>query len=144
MNIANFTKLTMTPYQERFTLVRAYLTKLTADQSAIDEVTQKVLIKVHQSIHTLHDQEKLTSCLKRIIYTTLTDHYREKRKVRTTALIEVEDASQTINEGNEEVIDCIKLLIELLPHPDTYSQLLKSWASVRRGMHKNTKFHSAQ
>lgn len=49
----------MKPYEEFYELVGTYVRRLAADPALIADVTQDVLLKIHQSIGTLHDQEKL-------------------------------------------------------------------------------------
>lgn len=99
----------MKPYEELYELVGAYVRQLAADPALMADVTQDVLLKVHQSIGTLHDQEKLVPWLKRIVYTTLQDHYRAHRRYRSLPPPEASPA------GNQAVADCLLLLLHLLP-----------------------------
>jgi DNA-directed RNA polymerase specialized sigma24 family protein len=47
--------------------VSDYVRKLTSGTYLIEEVTQEVVIKVHEPLGTIKDHEKLTSWLKRIV-----------------------------------------------------------------------------
>ncbi len=104
--------------------IRNYISKLTSDKNAIDEVTQEVFLKVHSSIATLKDSEKLDAWLKRIVYTTLMDIYRKKQKEQTKKLLLIEDDSEPENEGNAALIECIVSLLRLLP--DGQRELLET------------------
>ncbi|MDJ1493281.1 sigma-70 family RNA polymerase sigma factor [Cytophagaceae bacterium DM2B3-1] len=108
----------MKAYQEIYSIITAYIHKLTSDKNIIDEVTQEVLIKVHQSIQTLQHEDKLTSWLKRIVYTTLMDYYRREQSLLTQEIGELVSMEEYSNEGNEEVLQCIQLLIDILPEEE--------------------------
>lgn len=105
----------MKAYNEIYSIVTTYIHKLTSDKNIIDEVTQEVLIKVHQSLQTLQDEDKLTSWLKRIVYITLMDYYRREQSLLKQESFTLTFTEESINEGNIEVLKCIELLIEVLP-----------------------------
>lgn len=100
-------------YEELYKLVGIYLRQLRADPALIADVTQDVLLKIHQLIGTLHDQEKLVPWLKRIVYTTLHDYYRTNHCYRS--LLPLESTEEVSQEGNDAVVDCLLLLLHLLP-----------------------------
>ena len=103
----------MKPYEELYELVGTYVRRLAAGPALIADVTQDVLLKIHHSIGTLHDQEKLVPWLQRIVYTTLHDHYRAHHRFRS--LPPPEPPAEASSEGNEAVADCLLLLLHLLP-----------------------------
>lgn len=111
-------------YEELNKKVGAYIRSLTSDKDQIDEVTQEALIKIHKSIDTLQDQEKLTSWLKRIVYTSLMDYHRRQQKKYSTQLQDIPDGTDLENnEGNQALSDCITTLLKNLP--DEQRELLE-------------------
>jgi RNA polymerase sigma-70 factor, ECF subfamily len=97
-------------YEELNKKVGDYIRSLTSDKDQIDEVTQEALIKIHNSIDTLQDQEKLTSWLKRIVYTSKLQDISDE--------LDLDD-----NEGNQALSDCITTLLKNLP--DEQRELLE-------------------
>lgn len=109
----------MTTFNNIYSAIQHYIRKLTHDKEKIDEITQEVFIKVHQSLHTLNDEKKLLPWLKRIVYTTLIDYYRNQNKYSSSALPELTQPEDEVNEeGFEDVVQCIKGLIEAMPEEE--------------------------
>lgn len=107
----------MSFYEEINTKINDYIRSLTNDDEQINEVTQESLIKIHKSIDNLKDEEKLSSWIKRIVYTSLMDFHRKKQQTIHPEHIEkVTDVIETEEENeNEKLSDCIKLLLKNLP-----------------------------
>lgn len=114
----------MVDYNEVSFKIRNYIGKLTSDKDVIDDVSQEVFLKVHNSISTLNDSEKLDAWLRRIVYTTLMDIYRKKQKEQTGKLLLIEEEAEPENEGNVALIECIVSLLQLLP--DEQRELLEA------------------
>jgi RNA polymerase sigma-70 factor, ECF subfamily len=111
-------------YEELNKKVGNYIRSLTSDKNQIDEVTQEALIKIHKSIDTLQDQEKLTSWLKRIVYTSLMDYHRKQQKKYSNKLQDISDELDSEeNVGNQALSDCITVLLKNLP--DEQRELLE-------------------
>lgn len=102
-------------YEKIYKQIGVYIRKLTSDSEYIDEVTQEVFLKIHHSLGTLKNNEKLTSWLNRIVYTTLMDHYNKRKKtpVPDAMFFDVQPDDQ--NDGNPELIACVMELLEFLP-----------------------------
>jgi RNA polymerase sigma-70 factor (ECF subfamily) len=114
----------MIDYNEIALKIRDYIGKLSGEQDVIDDVSQDVFLKVHNSIGTLKDSEKLDAWLKRIVYTTLMNTYRKKQKEQTGIAFFIEDGSEPENEGNAALMECIIALLHLLP--DEQRKLLEA------------------
>lgn len=114
----------MLDYNEVSFRIRNYISKLTSDKEVINDVLQEVLVKVHTSIATLKDSEKLDAWLKRIVYTTLMDIYRKKQKEQTDMIFDLEDDSEPENEGNVALMECILSLLHMLT--DEQRELLEA------------------
>jgi RNA polymerase sigma-70 factor (ECF subfamily) len=105
-------------YEEMNSMVKDYISRLTDDRDEIQEVSQNALIKIHISLDSLRNPGKLTSWLKRIVYTTRVDYHRNKSKnsiVDGFVDIAEESVSETDNHGNDALIQCIKRLLSILP-----------------------------
>ena len=106
--------LKMDKYKEISKKITSYITKLAPANETIDDVAQDVFIKIHQSIHTLKDKDKLDSWLKRIVYTTLMDSHRTQQRNNLRKLMPtIHDETQ--NEGNVALLECVSELLKLLP-----------------------------
>ena len=101
--------------QDAYRIINAYAKKLTADPEQVHEVTQEVFLKMHRSLHSLHEPEKLTAWLRRIVYTTLVEHHRNQQKRQALAGADPAAEPDARNGGNEAVMECIALLLKLLP-----------------------------
>jgi len=102
-------------YEKIYKQIGAYVRKLTSDSEYIDEVTQEVFLKIHRSIGTLKNDEKLTSWLNRIVYTTLIDHYNKRKKTPVSEAVLFEALPDDKNEDNVALMACIMELLEFLP-----------------------------
>ena len=102
-------------YKEIYQTIHEYVRKLTPDSEQQKEVTQTVLVKIYESIDALRDHQKLTAWLQRIVYTTVVDYYRQRKQERKVVPLLPDTNEETINEGNVAVMECIALLINLLP-----------------------------
>lgn len=91
--------------------ISTYLQQLKVDENIIDDIRQDVFLKAHDSIDTLKDHNKIVSWLKVITYNAVVDHYRKSK--RTIPVIVTDDIPK--NEGNEHLIKCIAMLIQILP-----------------------------
>lgn len=101
-------------YEKIYKQIGIYVRKLTSDPELINDITQEVFLKIHRSIGTLKDKEKLTSWLNRIVYTTLVDSYRKREKTNDDILL-TQTYSDDTNGDNPALIACINELLQLLP-----------------------------
>ncbi|MBT1703169.1 sigma-70 family RNA polymerase sigma factor [Chryseosolibacter indicus] len=114
----------MTTFDSIYKAIHDYTWKLTGSKEKTDEITQEVFIKVHQSLHTLNDDKKILSWLKKIIYNTLIDHYRAENRFQIAELSDLMQPDDSADEeGFSDVVQCIEALIELMP-PEERSLLM--------------------
>lgn len=102
-------------YEKIYKQIGVYIRKLTSDSEHIDEVTQEVFLKIHRSIATLKNNDKLTSWLNRIVYTTLIDHYNKQKKAAVSDTVLLTAQTDENNEDNPALMACIMELLDLLP-----------------------------
>jgi RNA polymerase sigma factor (sigma-70 family) len=105
----------MNSYTEIRKHIAAYAQRLTPDRVLADEITQQVLIKVHESLDQLENRHKLQSWLRKIVYNTLMDHYRQRKALRLPDSLEMAEGEALDDAGNQAVIGCLRSLLEELP-----------------------------
>lgn len=108
----------MEDYKEIYERIGQYVSKISAGAEYADDITQDVFIKVHQNLETNKNRDRLNSWLNRIAYTTLIDYYRKQKRDRTLTISSPDTLpSETpdAGTGNEILMDCIKILIGILP-----------------------------
>jgi RNA polymerase sigma-70 factor (ECF subfamily) len=129
----------MNSYTEIRKHIAAYAQRLTSDRVLADEITQQVLIKVHESLDELKNRHKLQSWLRKIVYNTLMDHYRQRKALRLPDSLEMAEGETLDDAGNQAVIGCLRSLLKELP--DAYQQVL---AAVELGNQSQTEYAKAQ
>ncbi len=101
--------------------------RLTPDRELADEITQQVLIKVHESLAQLREPHKLQAWLRKIVYNTLMDHHRQRQALPLPDGLELAEGETLDEAGNQAVIGCLESLIKALS--PAYRQVL---AAVER------------
>lgn len=94
-----------------------------SDPHQADDVVADVMLRIHQHLGTLDDQERLTAWVFRIARNAITDHYRRtgrRREVVTDELEPVPDqgADAWLDDQDStlaELASCIRPLVEALP-----------------------------
>ncbi len=90
--------------------IYAYLSRKLNDGDLAEDLTQEVLLKMHQNLHQLQSSEKLSAWIKRITYTTLMDHYRKQHNTHAP-LAEPPAEEPADGEGNQALQRCILALV---------------------------------
>lgn len=81
------------------------------------DILQEVFIKIHQKIHSIKDDSKITSWVYQITRNTIIDLYR-KNKVKTTEFFLEEVLPERIELQNSDFSKFIIPFIKLLPKKD--------------------------
>lgn len=105
-------------YANAYKQISAYVRKLSSTSEHIDEVTQEVFLKIHHSIGTLKNEEKLKPWLNRIVYTTLMDYYKREKNYVLENTMGLELQQDEAYNHNDELINCIMGLLQLLPEQE--------------------------
>lgn len=90
----------------------------------VDDILQNVFFKIHNSISSLRDTDKIHAWVYRIASNTIADFYRTQRyEVNTIELPEdiISDADDELT-ANDEIAQCLKVMIDYLP--ENYKQAI--------------------
>ena len=103
--------------------VRGFVGRRVNEPNAADDITQDVLLKVHQRLAELPSDEKLPAWVFAVARNALTDHFRA-RAVREHA--DVAELPPAVTDRSEEedqrdavsgLATCLKRMVEHLPEP---------------------------
>ncbi len=99
-----------------------------ADHDCADELTQQLLIKSYQNLHTLKDQQHIAAWLFRIARNVINDHYRKSGQEQTQPIEEMESLLHSLEQPHQDTPayetlgQCIQPFIDQLP--EKYRQIL--------------------
>ena len=101
--------------QQLYSLIAAYAQRLAPNAEQAHELTQEAFLKAHRALPTLHHEEKLAAWVRRIVYNTLREHYRNRPKWQLLEELDLPAEAEEPAEGNQAVLGCLALLLQLLP-----------------------------
>lgn len=103
--------------------MEAFVRRRIRDQHEADDVVAEVMLRIHQGLASLDDQERLTAWVFRIARNAITDHYRRSARRREITAADpepgavlaadafVDDQAATLS----ELASCIRPLVDALP-----------------------------
>ena len=99
--------------------LKSFLLGRVSDPQIAEDLLQETFVRIHRSLHTLKDDQRLAAWSFQIARNLVTDHYRSKGGSTTAAQLE---AGTEIESGaeenlNEVVIGWLPALISVLPEP---------------------------
>lgn len=98
------------------------------DEQITSEITQDLLLRIHQYSGTLREQERLESWLFRIARNLINDHYRRQARTKEEVSNNIENlvdnfaVDQQQDHFRQQLADCIKPMIDQLP--DNYRHII--------------------
>ncbi len=98
------------------------------DTQAADDVLQDVYLKIHRSIDSLHDEERLQAWIYQITRNTIHDYYRsQKALIGITELDDdtplfIQQTEDTDDEITQRLVGSVRAMIDALP--EDYRQAL--------------------
>jgi RNA polymerase sigma-70 factor, ECF subfamily len=103
--------------------IERFVRRRISDPHHADDVVAEVMLRIHQHLGTLDDQERVTAWVFRITRNSITDHYRRTGRRREVLAAEVEsvadpsaDAWLDDQEATlSELAACIRPLVDALP-----------------------------
>ncbi|MGD9703915.1 MAG: sigma-70 family RNA polymerase sigma factor [Acidimicrobiia bacterium] len=103
--------------------MEAFVRRRVNDPHHADDVVAEVMLRIHQHLGTLDDEERVTAWVFRIARNTITDHYRRSSRRREVLAAEPEPASEpSADEWLDdqaatlaELASCIRPLVDALP-----------------------------
>lgn len=115
-----------TVWQQYSSVLKAFLLSKISSPDEAEDLLQEILIKTHQNIHTLQDQQSIKPWLFQIANRTIIDYYRKQAAASNN--VQAEDLwygdleSSESNQVQAELSQCIEPFIAALP--DTSASLL--------------------
>lgn len=99
--------------------LRSFLLARVRDAATADDLLQEVFLKVHRSIHTLRDEERLGPWLFQITRNAIADHYRARqaRRHEGDATLEQVPAEENPAAAEQGLAASLLAMIEDLPAP---------------------------
>jgi len=99
--------------------LKSFLLGRVSDPQVAEDLLQETFVRIHRSLHTLHDEQRLAAWIFQIARNLVIDHYRSKGASPTAAPSEADMEGETGSEGNlnEVVIGWLPALISMLPEP---------------------------
>ncbi|NRB42979.1 MAG: sigma-70 family RNA polymerase sigma factor [Pseudomonadales bacterium] len=94
------------------------------DKAAAEDILQDVFIKVDKNLHSLQDDDKLTSWLYQICRNAINDYYRQRKPETSDVELESMIAEEAASESRVQIHRCLQQLIQDLP--EKYSEVLLS------------------
>lgn len=127
-----------------------FILKRVSTKEDAEDILQNVYIKLHQNIHNLRDEDKITSWIYQITRNTINECYRRCYKIKTTEFEDkhnnkVELSCCEEENLNEEILKSMMRFMHLLP--DNYREILELFEleklthkeiAVRLGISENT------
>ncbi len=98
--------------------VRNFVRTKVSNEDDVSDLVQDIYLKIHTNLSSLNDTSKLASWVFAISRNVINDYYREASK----ELDQNEFLKSIEQEGYEELLECIRPMIEALPEP--YSSAL--------------------
>ena len=103
--------------------IERFVRRRISDPHQADDVVAEVMLRIHQNLGTLDDQERVTAWVFRITRNAITDHYRRNGRRREVLAAEIEpvadpsaDAWLDDQEATlSELAACIRPLVDALP-----------------------------
>jgi RNA polymerase sigma-70 factor (ECF subfamily) len=103
--------------------LRAFVHQRIADREAADDVVGDLMLRIHQHVSSLNDQEKVTSWVFRMARNAITDHYRRSARRRARLHGEPEPDTPATDETwiddqgalRSELSACVLPMLQALP-----------------------------
>ena len=117
-------------WRELHERLRAFVRRRVHDEGDADEIAQEVLVRLHQGLPALRDDERLDAFAYAIARNAIIDHYRSRAARREAptdpaALPEVaDDPPGDEPEGRAQLARCLAPLVARLPEPYREALLL--------------------
>lgn len=103
--------------------IRRFVGRRIRDPYEADDVVADVMLRIHQNVDSIDDQERVTAWVFRITRNAITDHYRRNGRRRETPIAEPEPVAarpadawlRDPHEAMSEVASCVRPLVAVLP-----------------------------
>ena len=116
-------------WQEFNVGLKQFILKRIPDEQSADDILQEVFLKIHTSIGSLRDREKLPAWVYQIAHNAIYDYYREQR-----ASVELPEVTYLPDDPYDDVVaelaPCIRDMVESLPAPYRQALILTEYEGL--------------
>jgi RNA polymerase sigma-70 factor (ECF subfamily) len=111
--------LTEQMWQEVMVQLRTFVRRRIADPQRAEDIVGDILLRIHQTVGSVHDRERLTQWVSRVAHNAIIDEYRRGGRRREQLTPTIEDAA--IDADGEsvtvpyELAGCLRPLLAGLP-----------------------------
>ena len=96
--------------------LRQFVRSRIASTADVDDVLQRVFLRIHMRLEDLRNVDRLESWVFQIARNAVADHFRHKREVQSDIDSLVDESQDTMAESaNAELAGCLGAMIERLP-----------------------------
>ena len=99
------------------TQLSAFIHKRVADPTLCDDILQDVFIKLHENLHNIRDDQKLSAWLYQVARNTIIDHYRTYKPAAELPAELMDEAPTPNDTAVQELSCCFEIMIDQLPEP---------------------------
>ncbi len=96
--------------------LRQFIAARVSDPDVVDELTQQLLIKVHQNLHRVKERERIAAWLFRIARNVVHDYYRSRGRAAQAVDIETLESSLQQPEPDDSILEalshCIRSFVD--------------------------------
>lgn len=104
-------------YHER---LGGFIRSRVGDANNTDDILQEVFLRIHSSIDTLEDSEKIRGWIYQITRNAIVDHYRAQNKMGELPEELATSEPELINRARDDIDACVVPMIEALPERESY------------------------
>jgi RNA polymerase sigma-70 factor (ECF subfamily) len=113
--------MTNDTWRSRRADLRRFVSKRVSDHHEAEDIVQDVLVRAHESLHSLESTDRLSAWLARIAANRIIDHYRSRRP--TEELPKDLVAAQPEEDPVVTLAPCLPAMVERLP--ETYRDAVR-------------------
>ncbi len=119
-------------WQEFSDRLRLFILRRVRSEHDTEDILQDVFWKIHNNIHTLKHENKLEAWIYQIARNTIIDHYRHQAKapLDISEMPEQQAEPVTTEDPSEEVVACLKPMINDLPEKHRQAILLTEYENL--------------
>ncbi|NDL67570.1 RNA polymerase sigma factor SigZ [Anaerotalea alkaliphila] len=116
--------------------LRGFIRKRVAKEQDVEDILQEVFLKIHASMGSLREEEKIQAWIYGIARNTIIDHYRKDPGNREVLVLPTDPELELAREPeedlstNKEIAACLKVMVEELPEKYRQAILLTEFGDL--------------
>lgn len=97
--------------------LRGFLSRRISNAADVDDLTQEILLRIHQSANTLEDERRIHGWIWQIARNAVIDHYRRRRPTVDLDSLDLDIEAEESSDIQELVLTWLAPTIQRLPEP---------------------------